>query len=377
MILDNTDGQPTILIVDDAVENIDILSGVLSDEYDIMVALTGEEALGTLETSDPPDIILLDILMPGIDGFEVCRRLKSNDRFREIPIIFVTAMDEVADEAKGFAVGGVDYITKPISPPIVRARVKAQLELKAAREDLKKQNEILKENLRLREDMESIIRHDLKSPLSVVMWVPEVLRIEENLTDKQIKTLNILQQAGNSMLRIINSSINMIKIERGEYVLEPVPVDLLSIARQVTSELNGLLNYKKLIFEKVLNGRPVRDTDTFILEGEDILLYSMLANLVKNAIEASPEDKKITISFEDIDRRKIRIHNVGEISEDMQVHFFQKYCTSKKKIGTGLGTYSAKLIAEIHQGEITLEVDKEEGITVTISFPKQGLLRKE
>jgi sigma-B regulation protein RsbU (phosphoserine phosphatase) len=133
----------TVLVVDDTPENIDLLDGILNQDYKIKAALNGEKALKIARSENPPDIILLDIMMPGMDGYEVCRRLKSDSKTQDIPVIFVTSMSEVEDETKGLEVGAIDYITKPISPAIVKARVKNHLELKEAREYLKNQNEIL------------------------------------------------------------------------------------------------------------------------------------------------------------------------------------------------------------------------------------------
>ena len=118
-----------ILVVDDSPENIDLLSEVLRDDYRIRVATSGEKALKIVYSDEPPDLILLDIMMPGISGLEICRRLKANPDRRRIPIIFVTAMSSVADEQRGLETGAVDYITKPISPPIVKARVRTHLAL--------------------------------------------------------------------------------------------------------------------------------------------------------------------------------------------------------------------------------------------------------
>jgi len=118
----------TILVVDDAPENIDVLSGVLSTSYKIKAAINGEKAL-KIAFASSPDLILLDIMMPGMDGYEVCRRLKDDPRTKNIPVIFVTAKSDVKDETHGFELGAVDYITKPVSPPIVLARVHAQLAL--------------------------------------------------------------------------------------------------------------------------------------------------------------------------------------------------------------------------------------------------------
>lgn len=121
--------KQSILVVDDTPENIDLLSELLKDDYRVRVATTGERALKIVYSDEPPDLILLDIMMPGLSGLEICRRLKANPDRRRIPIIFVTAMSTIEDEERGLQLGAVDYITKPISPPIVKARVRTHLAL--------------------------------------------------------------------------------------------------------------------------------------------------------------------------------------------------------------------------------------------------------
>ncbi|ATX82422.1 Adenylate cyclase, class 3 [Mariprofundus ferrinatatus] len=124
--------KATILVVDDTPENIDVLRGILRSEYKVKVAINGEQALKLCFSDSPPDLILLDIMMPGMDGYEVCRRLKESPRSEGIPVIFVTAMNETRDEVQGFEVGAVDYINKPITPAIVHARVRTHLKLRSA-----------------------------------------------------------------------------------------------------------------------------------------------------------------------------------------------------------------------------------------------------
>jgi cyclic di-GMP phosphodiesterase len=135
--------KPSVLIVDDTPENLTLMNGLLREHYRTKVANSGARALA-LATADPrPDLVLLDIMMPEMDGYEVCRRLKAEASTKDVPVIFLTAKAEVEDEQKGFDVGGVDYITKPISPPIVLARVKTQLSLKAAADFLRDKNAFL------------------------------------------------------------------------------------------------------------------------------------------------------------------------------------------------------------------------------------------
>ncbi len=121
--------QATILVVDDTPSNISILTEILRGDYRVLAAINGEKALEIARADPPPDLILLDVMMPGMSGHEVCQRLKAESSTRKIPVIFVTAMNQVEDEAQGFILGAVDYITKPVSPPIVKARVKTHLAL--------------------------------------------------------------------------------------------------------------------------------------------------------------------------------------------------------------------------------------------------------
>jgi putative two-component system response regulator len=136
-MVDDTNKQK-ILIVDDTPENIQILMETLKDDYKIVAAINGEKALKMAEMVPLPDIILLDIMMPGMDGYEVCNRLKNNEKTKNIPVVFITALSEEEDEAKGLALGAVDYIAKPINPELVKARVRNHLELKDYRDHLEK-----------------------------------------------------------------------------------------------------------------------------------------------------------------------------------------------------------------------------------------------
>jgi len=135
--------KATVLVVDDTPDNLSLMSALLKNSYKVKVANHGDKALRIATSATPPELILLDVMMPDIDGYEVCRRLKANPRTRDIPVIFLTARSEVEDEQKGLALGAVDYITKPISPPILMARVATQLSLKASADFLRSQNDFL------------------------------------------------------------------------------------------------------------------------------------------------------------------------------------------------------------------------------------------
>ncbi len=368
-------GKPSVLVVDDTEANLDLLVEVLGGRYEVSAVMDGPSALEAA-AEDPPDIVLLDIMMPGMDGFEVCRRLKAGPASKDIPVIFITAKSEVADEAKGFELGAVDYITKPVSPPIVLARVATHLALSAARRtlaaqnrQLAKQNQQLKKYAQLREEVERITRHDLKTPLNAVLTVPGMLAGEDNLTAEQVEMLQMLEESGWRMLDIINSSMDMMRMELGQYQLRPVPVEVLGLVGQIRGETREVLRGKGLRVLPSLDGKPVEKGAQLWLPGEKSLYYSMLANLLKNAAEASPPAGCIALDFSTGESTIIRIHNQGAVPPEIRDKFFEKFVTAGKEGGTGLGTYSARLITTTLGGTIAMETSRERGTMITIELP--------
>jgi two-component system, sensor histidine kinase and response regulator len=362
--------KPTVLVVEDSPEDISVMTEILHGEYHVRIATGGEDAM-RIATSDPaPDLILLDIMMPDMDGVEVCRRLKRDDVARTIPVIFVTAKDEVADEAAGFAVGGVDYIAKPVNPHLVRARVKVHLDLKRARDDLERQNEMLVQSARMREEVEAINRHDLKNPLMVIMNVPRALLTGANLTETDRKLLGMVENAGLKILEMINRTIDTYKMEMGTYVLNAAPVDVVAAIEQVAAAFLSLSEAKGLSVDVSVRGRPLSLGDAFHVLGEELLVYSMLANIVKNAIEASPQNGRIDVSLAEGEAATMIVHNDGAIPRDIRGRFFQKFATANKEGGTGLGAYSAWLMVRTMHGAIRFETSEEEGTTVIVTLPR-------
>jgi DNA-binding response OmpR family regulator len=360
--------QSAILVVDDTEANVDILVEALGDAYAVSVAMDGQAALETVEES-PPDIILLDIMMPGMDGYEVCRRLKADQRFSAIPVIFITAMSEIKNKTKGFDLGAVDYITKPFEIAEVRARVDTHLKLRQAQAKLERQNQELKDYARLRDEVERMTRHDLKTPLSAVINVPGMLLEEANLTEDQRDLLQMLQESGHRMLHLINSSLDLYKMEIGNYQLNPEAVEAVRLVRQIWAESRELVHAKRLQLILLAAGRPAKAGDTLWVSGEEMLVYSMLANLIKNALEASPPNETITITLDEGQGNLIRIHNQGEVPEAIMGCFFDKFATAGKKAGTGLGTYTAKLIAQTMGGGIAMASSPQRGTLLSVSLP--------
>lgn len=359
-----------VLAVDDEPINLDLIEGILApDGYEVVLAGSGESALASV-AEKPPDVILLDVMMPRLDGFEVARRLKAQEPTKDIPIIFITGRTDVEDEALGFELGAVDYVTKPIRAAILKARVRTHVALRNAYQNLKRQNQILRENVRLREEVERITRHDLKTPLTAVLNVPELLIQDGNLTSGQVELLQMLEESGYRMLEIINSSLDLFKMEQGTYRPSSVPVNILPLLNQIRGETRELVAAKGLSMRVLIHNEPARDSDVFLVNGEAMLLYSMLANLIKNSVEASPAGNQITVSLTKGDSTVINVHNMGAVPEDIRERFFEKYATSGKTGGTGLGTYSARLIAETLGGRIGFDSSENLGTTVTVLFPQ-------
>ena len=360
----------TIMIVEDDETDIDILMACLGDRYRVKVTLDGIAALQDIK-QEPPDLILLDIIMPGLDGYEVCRLLKADDQTRAIPVLFVTGLTEAVDETRGFELGGVDYITKPFNFSVIRARIKTHLELAEARKKMARQNEILKENIRLREQVEQISRHDLKNPVQVIMGAAELMALcpdmprqaVNDMLDKQLKACDI-------MLNLINRSMDLYMLENHSYNLDTRAIDILPVLDRALLGLNHLVAAKSLKIEVQINGRLRQTTDRFELMCEELLLYSMMSNLLKNALEASPTHACVSILFDAGALKTIRIENRGAVTPAIRDRFFEKFITSGKKKGTGLGTYSARMIAEIHGAGISMATSDEKDMTrIRIAWP--------
>jgi hypothetical protein len=222
----------------------------------------------------------------------------------------------------------------------------------------------------LREDVERMTRHDLKSPLTAILTLPQLFKREADLTPRQTEMLNLVQSAGYRMLHMINQSLDLYRMERGVYELSPQPVDLLPILDNIAAELHGMMETRALGMDIILSGRPRQEGDAFVIRGEEMLCYTMFSNLVRNAVEASPQEGRITVTLAENASHDVAVHNAGAVPQDIRSRFFHKYVTAGKKDGTGLGTYGAKLIAETHGGRIRMETSESHGTTVTVHFPK-------
>ncbi len=223
----------------------------------------------------------------------------------------------------------------------------------------------------IRDDIDSIIQHDLKAPLNGIINLPQIMKNDSNLTPEQIELLQCIEDNGTEMLRQIELSLDIMKIERGKYTYNPYPFDILNTLRNVAQGLLNSAQRNSLCMDILVHGEQATDSRTFTINAEEHLCYPMLANLITNAIEASPEGERITISLsEKAGNYLVSIHNIGIVPPDIRDRFFEKYVTDGKFTGTGLGTYSASLFAKIQGGSIDLDTSEEGATTVTVQLNK-------
>lgn len=354
--------KSTVLIVDDIPTNIEVLAGVLKDEYAIKVAISGKKALEIADAFHI-DLILLDIMMPAMDGFETCRQLKANPKTAHIPIIFLSARDGTEDVVAGLRLGAVDYVSKPADPTILKARLSAHLLLATAMQDIKRQNELLIENARLREDVERITRHDLKSPIAVALHGSQALLVSP-LTEAQREQAHMIETAAENALEMINRTLDVYKMEQGSYQAALQLFDLGEMLGRVCQHAAIACDSSDVT---VQYDAP----DDVMCLGEPLLCYSMFNNVLKNAIEASPPGGRVSVYIAPgYGNLHVMIDNAGEVPPAARAHFFEKYAASSKIGGNGLGTYSIRLMAEVQGGSVSMDTGHgRTRLTITLPCP--------
>ncbi len=358
-----------ILFVDDDRSVLDSLRRGLCRCYAVAVAPGPEAGLEALRADGPFAVVVSDLRMPGMDGVAFLRRAKT--LLPGIVPMMLTGHGDLTTAMAAVNEGHIfRFLTKPCPIPTLSLALDAALEqyrLAAAEKELVR---VTLENARLREDVERIMRHDLKSPLTTIISLPQVLRMADNLDDDQRDMLTLIEEAGYMVLSMVNLSTALFKMERGQFTLEPTEVDLVAILRKITSLHADTAARHGLTFTLLAAGRPVEAATSFPVRGEELLCYSLLANLIANAVEASPDGGPVTIDLDrDGDTARVAIANQGAVPECVRERFFEKYATAGKTRGTGLGTYSARLIARAHGGDITMETDEASGTRVTVSLP--------
>ncbi len=373
----------TILIVDDTPENIDVLNGLLSD-FKRKIAIDGERALKIAFSDTPPDLILLDIMMPGMDGYEVCKRLRENDVTKDIPVIFLTAKSTREDIIKGFESGGQDYVTKPFDHHELLQRVKTHLELKSQRETLQKMNEILDQkvkertkeleesNTKLSEALEQLkgldhaktnflklISHEVRTPINGIMGSTYFL--EEIVEDEEMtEFIDMLKVSVERLNRLSNMALEITEMETFTELRATDTIDLAEIVSNAIEQENN----DNFTFDTQLNSAPCN--------GESDRISKAVSELVNNAIKFSKGNTIEVTTGVDEKYAKVRItNNSDDIDERKIQELFKPFGLSGDHTDnhTGLGLTYANAVAALHNGK--LEIENSNGKTsVTLKFLK-------
>ena len=353
-----------ILIVDDIPENLQVLGNTFAAKgANLIVASDGEIAISNAK-EDLPDIILLDIAMPGTNGYDVAKALKEDERTKDIPIIFVTAKTSTQDLEKGFELGAVDYVTKPFNPSELLMRVSNHLELSRARKSL----ESLVDS---KNKFISLVAHDIKSPLSGVKQLMGLLAKDFDTFEKseQKEIIESVYESIKSQYKFVEDLLNWgrMQMNRVEITTEEIsPIQIIDLLLSV-QELNA--KNKSISFVKG------QITETKIL-ADPTHVENIIANLISNAIKFSKESTDITISAIDHDDQvviSIKDNGVG-ISEKDKERLFRNEIIhttkgTKDELGTGLGLLLVKEMVEKNNGRIWFESELGKGTTFFVSLP--------
>ena len=228
----------------------------------------------------------------------------------------------------------------------------------------------LKRLERMREDLERIARHDLKTPLIDIAGLSATLLYDDNLTEEQREIVTYIEKSGERMLNMVENSLTLYKIEAGSYVHEPTKVDLLQLFALVEKQLGALCRRRSIRIIFLVEGVHATEGQTYYILGVPSLLENLFVNLIKNAIEATPENGTVKVGVSSEAAHVIDIHNQGVIPKEIRPRFFDRFASSGKRGGTGLGTYSAKLIARAHGGDVSCTTSDVEGTHVIVTLPK-------
>ena len=364
--------KPKILIVDDKIENLIALERILGSLDITMVrALSGNEALSQTLKNDFA-LVITDVQMPEMDGFEMVELLRSDRKTKYIPVIFVSAIySDNYHKVKGIETGGVDFISKPIVPEILKGKVKIFIELYTQKKLLEEQNAKLEKLNDLKSNYVADVSHEFKNPLTVISESMGLIldgTVGTGLGDDQISLLNLGKKSVERLIRLINDILDLSKIESGGMSIKREQVDIV----EVLKDLIG--TYKYQIVRKKLNIKTSIDPDFGIIWGDRDKLVQVFTNLMSNSIKYTPEKSSITFILKG-DKQKVRveIRDTGNgIPEDEVPTLFDRYSRVKaeKQEGTGLGLAIVKEIIDMHKGLIWVESVLGKGTKFIFEIPR-------
>ncbi len=361
--------RATVLVVDDTPENLELLSHLLKDDYRVLLAPSGARALEICQSDTPPDLVLLDIMMPNMDGFEVARRMREHPTSLSIPVIFVTAMSGEAALQRGRELGAVDFITKPISADELQLRVRNFMRYVELHKQVQADYDDLLEVVRLRGEVEHLSQQDMKSPMATVLGLVRSLSADFSISILHREKLLMAEEAALHVINMVNRSSELFKIETGRFKLDAQPIKIGEILRHTTEIVQMTFTEKQLkiaIDEDVPVGGEIPRS-----LGDAMFCYSIFQNLILIACEAAPDTSRIVITLKDESPLRITIQYAGVVPAELRGHFFDKFMTHGKQGGSGIETYSVKMLTEAQNGQIELAVSEPENqTTITVVLPR-------
>jgi len=373
--------KSTILIVDDTETNIRLLAHVVKSKgYEVMAAFSGKEAL-TMLSRRKPDLILLDIMMPEMDGFEVCKKIKEDDNFSDIPVIFLSALSETDSKVKGFKVGGVDYITKPFQREEVLARIglhikltKLQKELQQKVEELKVRENMLKKLNEEKDELMRIVSHDFRNPVTGIVGLIKVLKNTDDLSAKNTDHIfDAIQESGQKLIHLVSNLLD----KNAESSITELSIEEVNFTELVaeTVELHRPTAINKGIeIEKELDRISGFKLDRHKIE-------QVISNLISNALKFTSKGDTVSIYLEEVEKspRKVEmtVSDSGVGMTEKQIESIWDH--SKKNIregtsgekGSGIGLYLIKNFVDLHKGIINVESEKGKGTSFIITLTEE------
>ncbi|MCP4403104.1 MAG: response regulator [bacterium] len=382
---------PRVLVVDDNPMILDVIVQHLEEyDFEIMTARTGEKGVENAQRGQP-DLILLDVMMPGINGFEACRRLKSDETTREIPVIFMTARSDVEDQVQGFAVGGVDYITKPVQRAILFARVQTHLRLRAQQQTVERQATELEQAKQRAEDAQAHaefanraksiflanMSHELRTPLTAILGFTQLMEGNSQIPSEERENLHIIRRSGDHLLTLMNQILDLSKIEAGHLTLNEKELDL-----------NGLLNDLKAMFFLKTQHKGLElvfdcaDDVPRYMRTDEVKLRQALINVLNNAVKFTDEGgvtvRVRTQSGGEMDaatlpRLSFEVSDTGPgIAPDEMGTVFTAFGQTESgrqaQEGTGLGLSISRKFAQLMGGDITVNSAVGQGTTFCVEI---------
>lgn len=355
-----------ILIVDDVQLNLDLMKEILSEkDYLIATAINGKSAIAKAK-AHKFDLILLDVILPDIDGFEVCAHLKSNPQTQDVPIIFLTAKREKESIIKGFQLGAVDYIPKPFSREELLARVNLHLTLRRAQDELILSKELAESAAKAKAIFLANMSHEIRTPMNGIVGMVDILK-RTKLTAEQLEYLDIIEISGENLLMIINDVLDFSKIEAGQITFERIRFNITDEVNEVIK----ILRYKAVQKQLVLSFEIDPDVPPLLI-GDPLRLKQVLINLCNNSIKFTSEGSVcIHVKLKEINDSAVRllfeVQDTGiGISPENQLKLFKSFSqadvsTTRKFGGTGLGLAISKNLVQLMNGSIGIISEEGKG----------------